>query len=89
MNLGIQALCGLLLLLLLGQPAHGENAIVRGENMIVHGSTVLIYPSPTSLHPKDARLETINFYCYVGPTGYFSFGWHVPPIPTSAQPATS
>lgn len=82
--MNLQVLYGLLPLmglLLLGRPVHGGKTAVHGENTIIHGSTVLIYPSPTSQHPKDARLETMNFYCYIGPTGYFSFGWHAPPPP--------
>ncbi|KAF8242158.1 hypothetical protein K440DRAFT_664953 [Wilcoxina mikolae CBS 423.85] len=57
----------------------GEALGHKMQNTVIHGSTVVIYPSnsTSAFHPGEARLDTINFYCYVGPTGYFSFGWYL------------
>jgi hypothetical protein len=54
--------------------------LCQSQSLIFHGSTVLIQPSKTTHHPADATYDSINFYCYLGPSGYFSFGWYIAQI---------
>lgn len=58
------SLTGLLSLASLG---HGD--------FLFHGSSIIIYPSAVSVHPKDSEFVGTNFFSYVTPSGYLSFGW--------------
>lgn len=56
-------------------PALLSLASLCAADFLFHGSSIVIYPSAVSVHPKDSKFVGANFFSYVTPTGYFSFGW--------------
>ncbi|PWY95189.1 hypothetical protein BO94DRAFT_620661 [Aspergillus sclerotioniger CBS 115572] len=58
-------------------------ASVGVADFLFHGSSIVIYPSAVSVHPKDSEYVGANFFSYVTPQGYFSFGWWLDPVPNT------
>ncbi|OKL62751.1 hypothetical protein UA08_01300 [Talaromyces atroroseus] len=55
--------------------------IKQGFHFLIHGTAVVISPDYKSTNPSMSEFSTANFYSYVTPQGYFSFGWWLPAIP--------
>ncbi|KAI9803987.1 MAG: hypothetical protein M1833_000268 [Piccolia ochrophora] len=57
-------------------------ALARAQSLF-HGTSIIIYPAAHSAYPGNSVFVAANFYSYVTPNGYVSFGWWLPATPSA------